>query len=224
MPDVPLRHRLRTSWQGNARSWQQTVRAGGIASRRQTDAAILKAVLEQKPRRVLDVGCGEGWLTRALATADPRLRLWGLEGSGDLVHAARAADGRVRTRYRILSYEAVCAGQQPVPLPVDVVVFNFALLCDRTAAVLTAFARYLAPGGVMLVQTLPPVRRTGWRVETFAGFGGPDDSWQTMPWYGLDALGWRRVLRQAGLRCHGQQPVTTPERRLLSLLMRLRHR
>lgn len=51
----------------NADKWTAVVRSGGVESRRLvTDQAIIEAVLAQKPQRVLDIGCGEGWLIRAL--------------------------------------------------------------------------------------------------------------------------------------------------------------
>ena len=59
---------LLDSWHQNAQAWIDAVRHGAIESRRQvTDQAILLAILGRQPERVLDLGCGEGWLLRALA-------------------------------------------------------------------------------------------------------------------------------------------------------------
>jgi 2-polyprenyl-3-methyl-5-hydroxy-6-metoxy-1,4-benzoquinol methylase len=86
-PDALVR-----SWSRNAEAWTRTVREGGIESRRLvTDAAIVRAVLERRPERVLDLGCGEGWLARALA--EHGLAVVGLDGSPELVEAARRAGG-----------------------------------------------------------------------------------------------------------------------------------
>ncbi|HSK40392.1 MAG TPA: hypothetical protein VK943_11555, partial [Arenibaculum sp.] len=58
---------LADSWTANAGLWTQAVRSGAIASRRlATDDAVVRAVAARRPRRVLDLGCGEGWLARAL--------------------------------------------------------------------------------------------------------------------------------------------------------------
>ena len=60
--------RMLQSWDSNAGAWTDAVRERRIASRRAgTDDAIVAAVLRTKPANVLDVGCGEGWLARALA-------------------------------------------------------------------------------------------------------------------------------------------------------------
>ena len=62
------REQLQQSWQANADAWAAAVREQRIESRRLvTDAAILQAVLALAPKRVLDIGCGEGWLCRGLA-------------------------------------------------------------------------------------------------------------------------------------------------------------
>ncbi|MEG3886816.1 methyltransferase domain-containing protein, partial [Microcoleus sp. herbarium19] len=59
---------IQQSWEANADAWMQAIDQNQIESRRAaTDEAILQAVLRCGHRRVLDVGCGEGWLARALA-------------------------------------------------------------------------------------------------------------------------------------------------------------
>src|ERR1700710_138288 len=55
------------AWKQNASPWTNAVRAGEIESRRlATNRAILDAVLACRPRSVIDLGCGEGWLALAL--------------------------------------------------------------------------------------------------------------------------------------------------------------
>ena len=72
----------------NASAWSAAVRERRIESRRTvTDAAIVAAVLEQNPRRVLDVGCGEGWLARALSAHG--IDVTGIDTSAPLIEAAR---------------------------------------------------------------------------------------------------------------------------------------
>lgn len=79
---MPLTHpdRLVASWDANAAAWTDAVRSGQIASRRlATDAAAVDAVVravDGRVARVLDVGCGEGWLSRALADRDSHPSPW----------------------------------------------------------------------------------------------------------------------------------------------------
>src|SRR5690606_8793522 len=81
--------RILEAWRANAAPWTDAVRAGRIASRRQvTDRAIIDAVSAQRPHTVLDVGCGEGWLARALATRG--MTVTGIDAVPALVEQARA--------------------------------------------------------------------------------------------------------------------------------------
>ena len=87
---------LADSWDYNAGNWTRVVRDGLIPSRQAgTDAAILDAIVARAPVRLLDVGCGEGWLIRA---ASERIGCAGvgIDGSARLIEAARAADPRNR--------------------------------------------------------------------------------------------------------------------------------
>ena len=76
--------KLRRSWVANANAWCDAVRNDRIASRRLvTNAAVVDAVLSQRPRSVLDLGCGEGWLARALA--ENGVVVTGIDSSQELV-------------------------------------------------------------------------------------------------------------------------------------------
>src|SRR4051812_17347197 len=82
---------LVASWEANAAQWTKVVREGTIESRRLvTDNAVVQAVMDQAPRRVLDLGCGEGWLSRELKSNGAFCV--GIDASGELIHAARHAD------------------------------------------------------------------------------------------------------------------------------------
>ena len=49
------------AWQTNALAWQRAVRERSIESRRLvTDQAMVDAVMSRAPRKVIDLGCGEG--------------------------------------------------------------------------------------------------------------------------------------------------------------------
>jgi 2-polyprenyl-3-methyl-5-hydroxy-6-metoxy-1,4-benzoquinol methylase len=172
---------LLASWSTNAEAWTDAVRERRIASRREvTDAAIVEAVLRHRPRRVLDVGCGEGWLCRALAgRADA---ITGVDGSPELIERARAAGG---ADFRCIDYARLIEAPESAGTDHDLVVCNFALLDDRVEPLLSALARIAAPGGRLIIQTVHPLTveppyADGWRSERFAGFG--DAPWAEMPW------------------------------------------
>ena len=214
-----LPDRLVRSWSDNADAWTRAVRDGAIASRQAgTDAAIVEAVVRGLPPRgrVLDVGCGEGWLVRALAAVGADAR--GVDVSPELVEAARGAGGR----FEVLSYEAAADDPSRLGGPVDAAVFNFALLSDRVTGVLRAAAGRLDAGGRVLVQTVHPATaaapyRDGWREESFGAFGG---GFAPMPWFFRTFGSWVRTLDAAGLRlAEASEPVHPETGAPLSLIL-----
>ena len=201
MPDRPAL-RLVPTWTTNADAWTAAVRGGKITSRRAgTDAAVVEAVVSGLPPagRVLDVGCGEGWLARALGVLGAVVH--GVDASAPLVEAARA-EGGVGATFEVLDYEAAAADPGRLGGPYDVAVFNFSLLDDRAAAPLRAARAALEQGGRVVVQTVHPLTAgapyaDGWREETFDGVEG---DFEPMPWFFRTLGSWVRVVTTAGLR------------------------
>lgn len=212
-------------WDANARAWTRAVRERRIASRTAgTDAALLDTLTSLAPGRLLDAGCGEGWLIRAVRQYLPKCWAIGVDGAPALVAAARAADPL--GCYHLLTYDALAAGEwcrDPVLAecmadPLDVVVFNYALFDRDIAATLRAARNLLAPDGAVVVQTLPPCApgSEGWRTEDFAGFGV--EGWVPMHWYARSRAAWDAAFADAGLKvCADHTPAPSPE--TLSLLM-----
>jgi 2-polyprenyl-3-methyl-5-hydroxy-6-metoxy-1,4-benzoquinol methylase len=220
MPDERV-ERLTESWTTNAAAWTRAVREGQIASRRlATDAAIVDAVTARAPRRVLDVGCGEGWLARALAGRG--IAVTGVDVSPPLVEAARALGGG---DFRVVDYAAAARDPTLLGGPYDVAACNFALLAEDVVPLLAALRARLAPGGALVIQTVHPWAARGdapyadgWRTETFAGFG--DGFAVPMPWYYRTLASWVRSLDDAGYRLAALREPLHPETATpLSLLL-----
>lgn len=214
---------LAAAWDRNAENWARAVRDGLIASRKAgSDEAIVSAIVARRPARLLDVGCGEGWLIRRVC-ALTGCEAVGIDGTASLIERASEADPR--NHYLVLSYDALIAGAPDLGGAFDIVAFNYALFDQESAKLLAAVRPLMAAAGRVVIQTLHPCclppgqpYRDGWRTEDFAGFEGQD--WQPMPWYFRTLESWHRVVRDAGLVLHElREPLDEATGRPLSLLM-----
>lgn len=224
-PDPHNPHQeLRASWDANAAAWTDSVRSNAIASRAMgTDEAALLALAYSGADRILDVGCGEGWLVRAVkasgmsvASAD----LHGFDGSAELVAAAQAAGGG---HFFHLTYEDAAADPLRLGGPYDAAIANFSLLGAALEPLLRALWCVVRPGGQLFVQTLHPFNveppcESGWRTETFAGMG--EGYAAPMPWYFHTFGGWVALLTFSGWRLTSvEEPLHSETGRPLSLLL-----
>ena len=209
------------SWQHNAAAWSAAVREKRIESRRAgTDAAVVDAVLARGARRVLDAGCGEGWLARSLH--DRGIEVTGFDGSAPLVERANAAGGGM---FHHLTYADFIADPVRTGSAFDVIVFNFSLFSEDIAPVLSAARHTLRAGGALLIQTIHPFNDSletpyadGWREETFASMG-PDFK-TPMPWYFRTMASWLDTVRESGFALAGiREPFNKTTGRPLSLLI-----
>lgn len=197
------------AWHDNAEPWARAIREHRIASReRVTNRAIVQAIRDLAPAKVLDVGCGEGWLTRTLA--DDGIDCLGIDAMPALIqHARDAGPGR----YQVLSYEDL-----PAKAPeerFDLAVCNFSLLGDRPVArLLAALPNWLNSDGHLVIQTLHPGPHShpdedGWRTGSWGGagpgFGDP------APWYYRSLPSWQTLLRDSGFRSLQQQEPRDPD-------------
>lgn len=202
--------RILESWAANAWAWTSAVRAGHIESRRLvTDQAIIDAVRARKPGSVLDIGCGEGWLARALSTQG--VRVTGIDTIPALVDSAREAGGG---DFHCMSYAELAQGALDVQ--VDMAVCNFSLLGKESVEeVFTAVASLLMPGGALVVQTLHPVvacghlpYEDGWREGSWAGFGAQFTD--PAPWYFRTLESWTQLIEESGFTLREMQEPQHP--------------
>ncbi len=144
------------SWHTNAAPWTDAIRNDEIESRRLvTNAAIVDAVIDRAPRSVLDIGCGEGWLARALAARGARVT--GIDVVPALIDRATEQGGG-GADFRVLSYEALAAGELNETF--DVAVANFSLIGEQSVdALVRAAPRLLIPGGSVDHPDTAPGRR-----------------------------------------------------------------
>jgi 2-polyprenyl-3-methyl-5-hydroxy-6-metoxy-1,4-benzoquinol methylase len=203
--------RIVDSWRKNASPWTTAVRENQIASRALvTNKAIVDAVLSRSPRTVLDIGCGEGWLARALA--EHGVSAVGVDVVPALIEQARKAGGG---EFRISSYEDIAAGRLDVS--VDLVVANFSLIGKESVeGVIRRAPSLLNSGGSLVIQTLHPVASCGdesyadgWRTGSWAGFS--EEFSDPAPWYFRTMESWETLLADSGFRILETREPVHPE-------------
>lgn len=156
---------------------------------------------------VLDVGCGHGLFTFALAHAYPRRRFLGVDPSpAKLAVAERVGRHVPNTTFRNCPVEAVAGEKFSVILILDVL---YLLPPEQKRAMLRSCRALLAPGGVLILKTNDTapawkyeVARAQERLMTGAGF--------TMGTGALHFLS--RAQNAALLEETGFQPVAYPLR------------
>jgi ubiquinone/menaquinone biosynthesis C-methylase UbiE len=120
--------------------------------------ADLALSAQPAPRRVLDVGCGTGYLLRLLARrCPPETELAGIDPAPAMVATARQAAGGQRLRFSVAAAERIPYTSAAFDLVVSTTSFDH--WQDQQAG-LRECARMLAPGGhLVLVDVFSPLLR-----------------------------------------------------------------
>ncbi|MBD0341635.1 MAG: class I SAM-dependent methyltransferase [Microcoleus sp. Co-bin12] len=217
----PREQQIQQSWEANADAWTRAIDQNQIESRRAaTDEAILQAVLRCRPRRVLDVGCGEGWLVRALANRG--VQVVGVDGSPALVEIACEKGNGC---FRAIGYDEIIADPAILGQSYDGIVCNFSLLGEEIGDLLRSLRQAIVSDGHLLIQTVHPFTACQqqpyidrWKTETFDNFGG--DFREPMPWYFRTVSSWFQQVSEAGWRLREFEEPIHPQTKIpLSMLM-----
>jgi 2-polyprenyl-3-methyl-5-hydroxy-6-metoxy-1,4-benzoquinol methylase len=195
------------SWYSNARAWSHAIRTASIASRQLvTNRAIIDAVSSLSPQRVLDLGCGEGWLARALLALG--MGVVGTDIVPDLIARACASGGLELNggelnvgEFHVCDYASM-ANRQWCHGPFDAIVCNFSLLGKESVeSLVAALPFYLRDPGHLIIQTLHPIAacgdaayEDGWREGSWLGFSS--DFSDPAPWYFRTIESWSALLQR----------------------------
>jgi SAM-dependent methyltransferase len=145
---------LSEHWERHAADWTRWARAPGHDSYWRFHRDRFLELLPPPGRLTLDVGCGEGRVSRDLKALGHEARAF--DASPALLEAARASDP---------SLEAAVADAAALPLEdgaADFVVSFMVLMnVDNLAAVVLEAARVLEPGGRLCVGITHPINTAG---------------------------------------------------------------
>jgi 2-polyprenyl-3-methyl-5-hydroxy-6-metoxy-1,4-benzoquinol methylase len=186
------------SWSKNVDQWTRAIRNGEIDSRvLTTNKAILLAVLKSAPKKVLDIGCGEGWLVRELTKTG--IEAMGIDAVPGLIDVAvKEGFGN----YHVMSYEDL--SYAALNEKYDVVVSNFSLLGNESVTnIFKKVPSILVAGGYFIVQTIHPLSacsneeyKDGWRRGSWDGFS--ETFTDPAPWYFRTLESWKLLYEENG--------------------------
>lgn len=205
------------SWNNNASAWINTIENDEIESRKLvTNKAIIDAVVSYSPATILDIGCGEGWLTRELTVKG--IEAWGVDGVDKLIEKAQLMNCG---KFQVASYEDIFNSNKipltpltipPTPLEegglfagskFDAAVCNFSLLGKQVVdSLINSIPNLLKNQKLLFIQTLHPVigcgdlpYMDGWREELWDGF---NSDFKAAPWYFRKLETWINLLKSSG--------------------------
>lgn len=208
------------SWQVNAKPWINAIEADQIESRRLvTNQAIIGTILSLGVKNLLDIGCGEGWLARALIKKG--VNVTGVDATPELIDRANALGSG---SFHVLNYEEVST--QTLNKHYDAAVCNFSLLGKGSVEqLLQALKSVLSKDGYLIIQTLHPIScnsgqayQDGWREGSWDGFSNAFK--QPAPWYFRTIGSWLDLLRQNGFQLiQINEPLNSNNGQACSLIM-----
>lgn len=187
------------SWFKNAAPWIVAIQEQQIESRKLiTDRSIVDAVVSRGGQTVLDLGCGEGWLTRALVTQG--MNVLGTDIIPTLIDRARTMG---LGNFELAAYADIAAGKLAEKF--DIIVANFSLIGkESVSGLFQSMPSLLNDGGAFIIQTLHPTiacgdlpYMDGWRASSWDGFS--DQFTDPAPWYFRTLESWVKLYTTNGL-------------------------
>lgn len=183
------------SWGENSSEWIKAIETRAIGSRKFSNKAILDAITKTNANKIVDMGCGEGWLTRELSKMGKHCI--GLDANRELLKNARSKGPE---GYYELAFDAIAKGTSIPEAPHQLAVLNFCLYGEDIGNLLCQILKNLDKNGKCLIQTLHPY----FLVQMGKSYSSQrlEDSWAGLPgdfknghsWYARTFGGWSQLL------------------------------
>ncbi len=152
-----------------AQEWERTDRS--FADLSLTLDAVIKAHVGDQPLRVVDIGCGAGATSIALARACPQASITGIDLSAELVSVARArATDLGNLSFTIGPVQEVVSDIPPVDLFVSR--HGVMFFADPVAA-FTQLRAAAAPGATIIFSCFRPAAENPWASALMVASGAP---------------------------------------------------
>ncbi|SDR99531.1 class I SAM-dependent methyltransferase [Christiangramia echinicola] len=189
------------SWEANASEWIRIIEEKGIASRKITNQAIVDEVNSCDSANILDLGCGEGWLTRALSTDENSVT--GVDAIENLLKKART---KGEQSFYQLTYENIIEGKKIPNAPFDSIVLNFCLYQDKQVEkLLKSVSMFLNENGQILIQSIHPYfliqndfkYKSSWIENSWKGL--PGNFVHPHAWFARTYEDWIKTFSSSGL-------------------------
>ena len=199
------------SWEINAYEWNRIIEEEKIPSRKFTNKAILNKLVSLKASNILDLGCGEGWLTRLLI-ATHHNSVTGVDATQMLIEIAKK---KGKGNFYQFTYNDIISSQKIPNAPFDVMVFNFSIYSvdEELIQLFKSIKSSLTKHGKIIIQTIHPY----FLVDKKLPYKSQDieNAWEGLDgnfthdhsWYARTFSDWIAVFHQAGLKLISTEEV-----------------
>lgn len=217
-----MKNEIISSWKKNTKEWIRIIDTEQIASRQYTNKAIVNVLKETSVNKVIDIGCGEGWLTRELTAMGKKPV--GIDAIEELLENARQKGSEP---YYCITYEDIIEGKSVPEQPFETAIFNFCLYQkDGLEKLLKNTKAILDDEGIIIIQTLHPyfLIRNGLEYKSQI----IEDSWKGLPgnfteghkWYARTFEDWIVVLNNSRLKIMELKEVFNNDNQPVSIILK----
>lgn len=208
------------SWNENADEWIRAMDENKIPSRKITNRAITKVLSELSAGKILDCGCGEGWLCRSMSKIGKKSV--GIDATPKLIKRAQSKGSEA---FYIMSYTDISRGVQIPETPFGTAVFNFSLYQkEGLTLLLKNIKKSISKNGFMVIQTMHPYLlkqqnlsyESQWISDSWKGLSANFKNGHA--WYARTFEDWSAVFASCELQIKDRIEVKDFENSLLSVI------